>query len=114
MQHSDGADQAAGLTVSRELLSGKHESSSLPGTGRTAEFGHPQPRDRRTPAWLLSLADGNAEPARAADGNVAEAQARIRTRRMLKAVAGAGDRWRVLLSRCGSLERRYSGPRYCP
>ena len=76
--------------------------------------GQPQPRDRRTPAWLLSLADGNAEPARAADGKVAESQARINTRRMLKAVAGAGDRWRVLLSGCGSLERRYSGPRYCP
>ena len=67
-------------------------SSSHPPGGRAAGFGQPQPRDGRTPAWLLSPADGNAEPARAADGKVAEAHARIRTRRMLKAVAGAGDR----------------------
>jgi hypothetical protein len=32
MQQSDGADQAAGLTVSHELLTSKHESSSLAGT----------------------------------------------------------------------------------
>jgi hypothetical protein len=32
------------------------------------------------------------------ESKVAEAQARVRARRMLEAVAGAGDRWRVLLS----------------
>jgi hypothetical protein len=63
---------------------------------RIAAPGQPQPRDRQTPAWLLSPANGNAESARAPDGKVAEAQVRMRTRRMLRAVASAGDRWRVL------------------
>jgi hypothetical protein len=64
----------------------------------TTATGQPQPRDSRTAAWLLLPADGNAEPAPTPDGKVAEAQARIRTCRMLKGVAGTGDDWRVLPS----------------
>jgi hypothetical protein len=89
----------------------KHKSSSRAGRFLAAPSGQPQPRDRRTSAWLLSPADGNAEPARAAEGKVAEAQARIRTRRMLKAVAGARDRWRVLLSERGHAARIVSACR---
>jgi hypothetical protein len=56
----------------------------------TAGNGQPQPRDRRTPAWLLSPADGNADRPARRIRNVAEARARSLFRRMLKPVAGAG------------------------
>jgi hypothetical protein len=45
---------------------------------------------------------------------VAEAQAPRHYRRKMKAVVGAGDRGRMLLSGSGSLERCYCGPGDCP
>jgi hypothetical protein len=40
----------------------QHESAS-----ETAAVGQPQPHDHLTPAWLLSAAGGNVDPAQAAD-----------------------------------------------
>ena len=48
MQHCGGADLTAPYTVSHELLSSKHKSSSLAGIARTAGPGQRQPW--RTPA----------------------------------------------------------------
>ena len=53
MQHPGGADMTAAPTVSHELLSSKHTSSSLGGTARTADFGQ---RQSRPPRWLRAHA----------------------------------------------------------
>ena len=68
------------------------ELAALP---RATAPGQTQPRDRRTPAWLLSAAGGNTEPAEPRVWNVAQLDRAVRDVARGKAIVSDGADGRV-------------------